>query len=279
MKKPELKFDEIGYWSEIKLDIVKEYAKKYSEILTAQKRPQLHHVYIDAFAGPGLHISKTSKSFVLGSPLNALLLSPPFREYFLIDTNHKKVEFLKGQVGTRNDVHIFEGDCNRVLLDAVFPNVLYEDFRRGLCLLDPYGLHLNWKVIETAGQMRTLELFLNFPVADINRKVLWRNPEGVSESDIKRMNTYWGDESWRQIAYTTQRNLFGIPEKEDNETIAEAFRQRLIKVARFKHVPEPLPMRNNSGTIVYYLFFVSQNTVGNTIIQHIFKKYEKRGTK
>jgi hypothetical protein len=50
-----LKFDEIGYWSEIKLDIVKDYASAYSRILAAQTKPALHHVYIDAFAGAGGH--------------------------------------------------------------------------------------------------------------------------------------------------------------------------------------------------------------------------------
>ncbi len=31
----ELKYDEIGYWSEIKLDIIREYAAVYSKILVA----------------------------------------------------------------------------------------------------------------------------------------------------------------------------------------------------------------------------------------------------
>jgi three-Cys-motif partner protein len=53
-----LDFDKIGYWSEIKLEIVREYAKAYSTILSAQKNPKLTHVYIDAFSGPGEHISK-----------------------------------------------------------------------------------------------------------------------------------------------------------------------------------------------------------------------------
>ena len=39
------KFDTIGYWSEIKLEIVREYARAYSTILTSNR---LHHVYIDA---------------------------------------------------------------------------------------------------------------------------------------------------------------------------------------------------------------------------------------
>ena len=53
-------FDEIGYWSEVKLDIVKDYAAAYSRILAAQEKPALHHVYIDAFAGAGVHISKAT---------------------------------------------------------------------------------------------------------------------------------------------------------------------------------------------------------------------------
>jgi hypothetical protein len=65
-----LRFDEIGYWSEIKLDIVKDYASAYSRILTAQRNPTLHHVYIDAFAGAGVHISKSTGGYILGSPAN-----------------------------------------------------------------------------------------------------------------------------------------------------------------------------------------------------------------
>lgn len=85
-------FEEIGYWSELKLEIVKEYAQPYSRILAAQRKPPLHHIYIDAFAGSGVHVSETSGQFVLGSPLNALNVDPPFREYHLVDIQHQKVE-------------------------------------------------------------------------------------------------------------------------------------------------------------------------------------------
>ena len=77
-----MKFDIIGYWSEIKLEIVREYAQVYSQILTSN---HLHHVYIDAFAGAGLHLSKTKGEVVPGSPLNALSIRPPFKEFHLID--------------------------------------------------------------------------------------------------------------------------------------------------------------------------------------------------
>lgn len=274
-----MKFDEIGYWSEIKLDIVREFAGTYSKILNAQTNPSLYHIYIDAFAGAGKHISKRTGEFVKGSPQNALLLNPPFREYHLIDLDCKKVDSLKGiaEQHANINVNIYEGDCNRILLEQVFPKAKYENYRRALCLLDPYGLHLNWEVLQTAGQMKSIEIFLNFPVSDMNRNVLWHDPEKVDPQQAVRMTAYWGDETWRQAAYTTEENLFGWKEKTDNEAVADAFRTRLKKVAGFKHVPGPMPMRNNKEAIVYYLFFASQKPVAENIVKAIFNKYRMRG--
>lgn len=276
----EPKYDEIGYWSEIKLDIIKDYAAAYSHILSSQKKPSLYHIYIDAFAGAGKHISKKTGAFVLGSPMNALLIKPHFREYHFIDLDKQKIASLEEIAGSRQDVHIYHGDCNHVLLENVLPKAAYKDYRRALCILDPYGLHLNWKVIHTAGQMRSIEIFLNFPVADMNRNVLLRKPDEVSTDQIKRMNRFWGDESWRQDTYlpSKQIKLFGDAdlEKVSNEKVAEAFRKRLIKVAGFGNVPKPIAMRNTQNAVVYYLFFASHKPVAADIIKDIFKKYKNR---
>ncbi|MGH9321137.1 MAG: three-Cys-motif partner protein TcmP [Vicinamibacteria bacterium] len=276
-------YDEIGYWSEIKLDIIKEYVAAYSRILSAQKRPRLQHVYIDAFAGAGVHVSKTSGGFVLGSPTNALLVTPPFHAYHLIDLDAKKVSALETLVATREDVHIYFGDCNRVLLEQVLPQVRWEQYRRALCILDPYGLHLDWRVIAEAGRMRSVDIFLNFPVIDINRNVLRHDREGVAAEQEQRMTRFWGDDSWRRIAYrpSKQHVLWGTPseEKVTNEEVAAAFRERLQKVAGFKNVPEPIAMRNSQNAVVYFLFFASQKPVAEGIVQDIFAKYrDRRGT-
>jgi three-Cys-motif partner protein len=268
--------DEIGPWSEVKLDIVREYAQAYSQILSAQKWPRLHHVYIDAFAGAGVHKSRSTKEFVPGSPLNALNVSPAFSEYHFIDINQARVGALQQVAQRRTNVFVHEGDCNQVLLTEVFPKVLYEDFRRGLCLLDPYGLHLDWRVIYTAGQMKSVEIFLNFPIMDMNMNVLKHNPETVPPEQAERMTRYWGDESWKSAAYSTTGNLFGFEEKTDNEAITEAFRKRLLSIAGFKHVSQPLAMRNSRDAVVYYLFFASPKPVALQIVKDIFKKHEKR---
>ena len=274
-------FDEIGYWSEIKLEIIEKYAREYSKILTNQKKPELHHVYIDAFAGSGKHISRTTGESVRGSPQIALDIDPPFREYFFIDIDGHKVAELNRIVASRPEAHVLHGDCNSLLITEVFPSVRYEDYRRGLCLLDPYGLDLKWKVVQTAGRMKSIDMFLNFPVMDINRNVLWTNPEGVDEADVSRMDDFWGDGSWNKAAYRLTPNLFGevVGIKEDNRAFALAFGKRLNEVAGFKYVSHPLPMRNSKGATVYYLFFASQKRVADDIIRHIFNKYLNWGIK
>lgn len=271
-----LKFDEVGYWSEIKLDIVKQYAVAYSKIMVGSGR--FRHCYIDAFSGAGKHVRKKTGEMILGSPLNALEVTPPFSAYWFIDLDAGKIDYLKAAVGPRTDVEILSGDCNEVLLSVFFPRVTYASFSRALCLIDPYGLHLDWRVLKAAGASRTIEIFLNFPVADMNRNVLWRNPQLVAADHIERMNRFWGDESWRQAAYDTSGDLFGNPHKTDNDSIAEAFRQRLEKVAGFKYVPLPIPMRNSQGATVYYLFFASENKTGARIVTWLFDKYRNRGS-
>jgi three-Cys-motif partner protein len=270
-------YDEIGNWTKIKLDIVKEYASAYSRIMAAQRNPSLCHIYIDAFAGAGLNIARSTGDFVLGSPLNALSVSPPFKEFHLIDMDQSKIDSLKQLTNTNPRVKIYEGDCNQILLQEVFPKARFENYRRALCLLDPYGLHLNWDVIAEAGQMKSVEIFLNFPVADMNRNVLWRNPEGVDPTQIERMTAFWGDGSWREIVYDNSRNLFGWDQKNpnSNEVIAKAFQERLGKVGKFAYVPDPIPMRNSNNAIVYYLFFASQKPVAKRIVEDIFNKYRR----
>lgn len=266
---------EIGNWSEIKLQIVKEYAAAYSIILS--KQPYFKHDYIDAFAGAGVHISKSTKELVLGSPLNALYVEPPFNHLYLVDLDGRKTEILSDLTREHENVRVYNGDANRILINEVFPRIKREEYRRALCLLDPYGLHLKWEVIAKAAEMGTIEIFLNFPTMDMNRNTLHKNFEMVNSKDNDRMTLFWGDDSWKQAAYSEspQATLFGDPQfdKQPNDVVAERFRSRLKEVAGFKFVPEPIPMRNSNGAILYYLYFAGQNETGNRIAKHILEKY------
>lgn len=267
------RLDEIGYWSEIKLDIIREYAAAYSRIMSKQTFIKDYY-YVDAFAGAGIHISKRTNEFVLGSPLNALKVEPSFTGHHFIDLNDEKAELLRELTADCEGVKVHSGDCNEILLKEVFPAIRYDAYQRALCLLDPYGLHLDWEVVHTAGQSRVIEVFLNFPVMDMNMNVLLTNPAKLDSAQAARMTAFWGDESWREAAYMKSDGLFETMEdKLSNDAVAKAYHHRLRKVAGFQYVPEPMPMRNTKGATVYYLFFASPNKTANKIVQDIFEKH------
>ena len=95
------------------------------------------------------------------------------------------------------------------------------------------------------------------------------------------MTDSWGDDSWKEAAYSIKPpDIFDYQqiEKESNEAIVAAFRKRLQEVAEFQFVPEPIPMKNSNGATIYYLFFASPKEVAQKIIKDIFAKYRVRGT-
>ena len=188
------------------------------------------------------------------------------------------MENLEHAAQQRTDVSIYPGDCNQILLNEVFPRVTYEQFRRGLCLLDPYGMHLDWDVVRQAAKQRTVELFINFPIMDINRNVLRRDPTTVDPVQAQRLNRFWGDESWRSGFYAPARQptLWGeTPDRKNvaNFGVVEAYRQRLINDAGFSHVPQPIAMKNSIGAEVYYLFFAAHQPAAGKIVEDIFRRY------
>ncbi len=271
-----VEYDEIGIWSEVKLAIIRKYASAYATIMEAYRReriPSLRWIYIDAYAGPGYHLSKTTGEVVEGSPLIALNTNPPFHEYHFIDTEPRRAEQLRKLAGDRPDVFTYSEDCNKVLLREVFPRARYGDYRRALCLLDPYNINLTWQVIEAAGKARSIEIFMNLMIMDINRNAMRRNPDKSIQSKVDQLTRLWGDESWKEAGYATDRNLFNEPEKVSNEEFAEAFRLRLEKKAGFKYVPAPMPMKTKSNSTIYYLYFASQKPAAADIVSDIFGKY------
>jgi three-Cys-motif partner protein len=271
-----LRLDEIGYWSEVKLAILREYGAAYSRILAAQPFSR-GHAYIDAFAGAGTHLSKTTGELVTGSPMIAVQTRPEFTDLYFVDLDGTRVDELRKLTEGDARVHVLHGDCNEILLREVFPRCRYEDYRRALCVLDPYSLNVSWEVLATAGQMKSIDIFYNFMIMDANMNVFMRNPDRVAPEQAKRMDIVWGDGTWRQAAYRKGEDLFGeVEEKGTNEDIAEAFRRRLREVAAFSYVPEPIPMRNRRNAVVYYSYFASAKAVAADIVEDIFDKYRKR---
>jgi three-Cys-motif partner protein len=266
--------DEIGPWSEVKLDILRKYAGPYSKILDSYG---FKHGYIDAFSGPGLHVRKEDKQEVLGSPLVALGVTPPFDEYHFVDLDGEKVEFLRKRVGARTGVDFYNGDSNSILLKSILPRFSYTKRTRALCLLDPYKLTLDWNVLMQAGLSRAVEVFVNFPIMHMNRNCKKQQTDDILPGELTAMDTFWGDRSWHAAMYrnTGQMGLFGETDlaKQENKDLVNAYCDRLRKIAQFGFVAEPLPMLNSKGAVVYYLIFAGPNETGWKIVRDIYRDY------
>jgi three-Cys-motif partner protein len=273
--------DEIGIWSEVKLAIIKKYATAYTTVLESQRRdhfPRMRWFYVDGYAGSGHHVSKTRGDLVEGSPLIALKTNPPFHEYHFIDSDSGRAAELRKESGDRKDVFTYSGDCNTVLLRDVFPRADFSQYKRALCLLDPYNIDLKWEVIEAAGKSKSVEIFMNFMIMDVNRNAMRKNPDKSVASKVAQMTRLWGDDSWLDAGYDQVPTLWEDtrPVKVSNERFAEAFRQRLIKQAGFKFVPKPMPMKTRTNSVIYYLYFASQKEAGKDIVSDIFDTYRAK---
>ena len=104
----QVKLDEVGYWTEVKLDIIKKYASAYSTIIAKQLFIK-GHIYIDGFSGAGTHISKRTEEEICGSPINALNVNPPFSEYHFVDMHSGKVDLLRKLCEGYANTTIYEG--------------------------------------------------------------------------------------------------------------------------------------------------------------------------
>jgi hypothetical protein len=66
-----VRFDEVGAWSVLKLDIIEQYGAAYTKAFNKQGRG-LRKYYIDGFSGAGVHIEKRTREQIEGSPARAL---------------------------------------------------------------------------------------------------------------------------------------------------------------------------------------------------------------
>lgn len=178
----DVRLDQIGIWTEIKLSVIRDYVAPYSAILKKQADIR-EFAYIDGFAGAGEHISKTTGEVVPESPVIAL--EHGFDRYHFVDLDGNRAAHLQQLASGHANVCVYQGDCSAVLLEEVFPQCGYQDHHRALCLLDPYDLNPKWEVVQTAGEMKSVEIFLNFMIMHANRNVLHRaGPADASPTEV-----------------------------------------------------------------------------------------------
>lgn len=271
--------DEIGKWSEDKLCLLQKYLEAYTMIMKNQEWCKGYY-YIDAFAGTGKPKAKDEERFVNGSPRRALSIKNPFTSYWFIEKSGWRIEKLKSlkEEFSNYQITIKQGDCGEIL-SKLIPQFTYNSFKRVMLFLDPFGMSVDWKIIEQAADMKTIEIFLNMPIMAINRACLLNNPDKLTQGQIEKMNRFWGNNDWQKMVYRDENNLFGIQKVKDriaSKKLSDYFIEKLKSV--FEYVSSPLVMRNSNNAPLYCLIYAGHSKEGKKIIEDIFKKFEKLKT-
>lgn len=276
MKKNNGKFDTIGRWSQDKLGILKKYLEAYLKVLTKQEWCQGYE-YIDAFAGTGKPKDRDALQFIDGSPRIALGLKKPFTRYHFIEESSWRVEKLRDlcKEFKDRDVSIYHEDCNKVLKGQILQQLTYASKKRAVAFIDPFGMQVDWETLKALSETKAIEVILNFPVMAINRSVLRKNPEAISQKDLERLSKLWGTKEWMEEMYEEDLTLFG-PERRkkrmSGKDFGKVFRNRLSEI--FPHCTDPVLMVNSKNTPLYCLMFAGHNATGSRIAGGIFKNFE-----
>jgi three-Cys-motif partner protein len=266
------KLDEVGYWSEAKLEIVAKYSKGASRILRSSGFKSL---YVDGFAGAGVHKSRRTGKLIAGSPLLVSRVQPPFERIELVEQDPERVALLRSQFAEDRRVQVHHGDAND-LVPRIVKGIARNSDWRAVVLLDPYKLNLKWGTIRGVGATRAADMLIHLPTMQIQRNVVRRTLEAGVESEQQRMTELWGGTGWQTAAYREEETLFGSEEsKAGILDIAHAFRERLIEPhgAGFKFCSRPVPMRNNGRRVIYYLLLASQVDVAVKVFEDVTRDY------
>jgi three-Cys-motif partner protein len=275
-----------GDWTNEKLERVRKYLAAYTIIFDRNPRARnLIPIYVDAFAGTGYRSESRQKrnkallfpeliepdadAFLKGSARIALEVEPSFKRYLFIERNPKRVqelEKLKKEFADKADrIRIVEAKAN----DYLKRWCAQTDWNvcRAVVFLDPYGMQVEWSLIEALAMTRAVDLWILFPLGVAVNRLLTKGELPPVEW-AQALTRILGTDEWEKAFYGPRQvtqTLFGEEEIQvkdaDFDKIGNFFVKRLKSVFT-KVAGNPLPLRNSRNVPLYLLCFAAGNPKG-----------------
>jgi three-Cys-motif partner protein len=215
-----------GPWTQEKLARVQKYLSAYIAIFTKnQAARHFRTTYVDAFAGTGymaepeaLHTTRGSffpelaelapnaGEYAKGSAVRALELDPGFDTYLFIEADverAKELNQLKSEFQDKADrIEVVNADANAYL--GKWCGQTDWKKNRAVVFLDPFGMQVEWQLIDKIANTQAIDLWLLFPLFAINRLLVryGKPPAGWG----KRLTVTLGTDEWEKEFYNTQKS-------------------------------------------------------------------------
>lgn len=292
-----------GSWTEQKLDCFESYVKAYLTIMNVYRdKFNWRLLYFDGFAGCGSRSEEEKtqeQKYALetfgedqldgreldvyqGAAERVVRLESQMRGfdfYYFIDKfeeNLTRLELKLASYPTQGLRQFRLGDANEQALQL--GEALKRDTHlKSLCLLDPFGMTIDWSTIEALSG-KSIDLWILLPSGVIVNRLLKKNGELMH---VDRLQSFFGmgEEELREWFYDHKQemDLFGEQQewyqKKNNpiQRIAELYTERLGELFPFV-TSEPLVMLNKNNVPIYHLVCASFNQTAVKIAQQIITK-------
>jgi three-Cys-motif partner protein len=272
-----------GDWTEDKLDRLTAYLAAYMQ---AMKNQPYRKIYVDAFASTGYRATGSKKSpqqqllmelgepeaqgFLKGSASRALDIQPGFDEYLFIEKDRKRSRELEklrtDHIDLADKIQIVTADANDYLKQ--WCDTMDWSRNRAVLFLDPFGMQVEWSLLEVIAKTKAIDVWLLFPFVGLNRHLTIGEPP--PEEWAARITKTMGNEEWKNEFYPakTEPTLFEDAEIQSKDTdfdrIGAYFVKRLETI--FPGVAKnPLPMRNSNNTPLFLFCFAVSNPRGKDL--------------
>ncbi len=271
-----------GSWTEAKMEIIVSYARAYLVIMN--KQPWAKTLYFDGFAGSGLIDSGGKNDLKKGTALRILDITKPrpFDIYYFVELNDEYKKELEKNINKNyfgKNIHVVKEDCNKKLVDMASFLKQHTNYR-ALAFIDPYGMTINWRSIESLKSLG-VDLWILVPTGLGVNRLLKRNGE-ISQPWLSKLEIFLGlsQNEIKTHFYKTrvQNTLFGPETAVEKETdaiskIGELYKRKLNSV--FDYVSDSFIMRNKNNAIMYHFMMATNSPAGLTIANDVIKpKYK-----
>ncbi len=266
-----------GNWTNDKIEVFIKYLKAYLEIM--KNRSYFKLLYFDGFAGSGT--IENDYKFTEGTALKVLKIDTPrvFDMYYFVEKDEgnalQLAETIQKKYLNNRTAYVVAEDCNKKIMDMAKFLTDYKNYR-AIAFLDPYGMQINWKSIESLKGLG-VDMWILVPTGQGVNRLLKKNGN-ISDSWWNKLENFLGM-SRREIEsefYTKTKvlTLFGEETQiskfdKATEKLGKLYQQRLENI--FKYVSEPFVMRNRKNVILYHFFMASNNKTAQKIANEIVK--------
>lgn len=208
--------------TETKLRLLEKYIQAYATALRG-KFPRIW--YIDAFAGTGSRTVRTDAADAhmfseaveetverkRGSARIALDVRPHFDRLIFMEQRRKHFDALMElkKQNPERDIVVMQGDAN----DIIQRQINLGDWRgtRAVIFLDPYGMNVAWKTLESIAATKAIDVWYLFSISGLFRQAA-RDISKIDQHKRAAITRMLGNSDWESELYQREEvktDLFG----------------------------------------------------------------------